>query len=295
MFNPFKKKTMTKEEIIEKAAKKFIEKFRQDAEYEDDDVTEMTDDNIKDLVVKFFDFNQLSAANDYFYHAFDKFVPDTYEQIDWELEEEKRKETPEFKQWRRHGDISGHWFCAKRESELEERWVDVHGKIRTNEEAATIAADKWCELLFGWHLQDNGALNEDHPGGFTACALGTVLANKSKEKITEEMKIKTRELFIEYYSRFLHLYETFDLDDIKWAEKTMPDDDKERPYDWHYGFKSGSMYCDYGPYRPLYLLLIAAGIPKNDANSICPWKTGIDIRPLDNAVFYNTYQHREEL
>lgn len=298
MFNLFKKKknTMSKEEIIRNASETFVKKFRKDAGNENHDVTEMTDDDIRNIINKYFEFDRLTDANDYFNHAFDEFVPDTYDKIDWTEEKSVREQTPEFIQWNRHGDVSSYWYYAKRESNIEKKWVDVHGKQRTDEEAATLAADKWCELLFGWHLQDNGALNETHPGGFTACALGTVLANKSKEGITDEMKVKTRELFIEYYRHYLHFCATYDLDDIKWANETMPDDeDKENPFLWKWGFDEHSMYCDYDPYMPLYLLLIAAGIPKSDAGSICPWKTGIYIRALDNAVMYQTYQKCEEI
>ena len=41
--------------------------------------------------------------------------------------------------------------------------------------------------------------------------------------------------------------------------------------------------------------LVAAGVPERDAGNICPWKTAINIRALDNAVMYYTYQHCEEL
>lgn len=295
MFNLFKKKTMNKEEIVAKATELFIEKFREDVKNENDDVTEITDDNIRDILKKYFEFDKLSDANKYFSDAFEEFVPDTYEQVNWHIEEEERKKTPEYIQWNRHLTVDGYVYYAKDKADIQKRWVDVNGKLRTNEEAAVLAANKWCELLFDWHLQDNGALNEEHPGGFTACALGTVLANKSKERITDEMKVKTRELFIEYYKRYLHYWETHDFDDIKWAYKTMPGDDPEKQYSWSHGFSPGAMYCDYGPYTPLYLLLRAAGIPESDINCICPWKTGIEIRDLDNAVLYRTYQHTDEL
>ena len=209
--------------------------------------------------------------------------------------------TPEYKQMRINSDVMSYQYTAGWHVDLEKKFVELNGYAHTKQEAAEIAANKWCELLFGWHLQDNGAINEDHAGGFYACALGTVLANKSKERITDEMKTKARDLFIQYYLKYID-YHNCDFnymtvrDVIRWTQDTMPDSsDKERPFNWANGFSQGSMYCDYSPYMPLHLLLLAAGIPETDASNICPWKTGIEISPVDNAVLYRTYQHIEEL
>ena len=75
----------------------------------------------------------------------------------------------------------------------------------------------------------------------------------------------------------------------------LPDDDKKDPFDWRYFEFRCDLYCDYGPTTPLHLILVNAGVDKMDTRNICPWKTGIDIRAVDNAVMYNTYQHQEEL
>ena len=288
--------------LIEKKTKQFIERFRDSyAEYSerynyDPELKEMSDDDIKGIVEEYFSFDKLTEANKYFYRAFDKFVPDTWDQIDHALEREAMEQTPEFKQWYHHSHVSSAWYSAFQDTQLENAFCDLHGKVRADEEAATLAADKWCELLFNWHLQDNGALNEDHPGGFTACALGTILADKSRERITEEMKKKAHELFYQYYLGSIRVQNSRDYSAVKWAQENLKDPDTEKPYEWGvHSFLSNLMYCDYSPYMPLYLVLVNAGIPEHDATSICPWKTGISIRALDNTVEYRTYQKCEEL
>jgi hypothetical protein len=85
------------------------------------------------------------------------------------------------------------------------------------------------------------------------------------------------------------------MDDIKWAQDTLPDPSTDDKFNWEYGFGWGSTHCDYGPSTVIWLILVNAGVDKRDASSICPWKTGIEIRSLDNAVLYNTYQHHDEL
>ena len=147
---------------------------------------------------------------------------------------------------------------------------------RTYKEACKIAADKWCELLFGWHLQDNGALNEDHPGGFKACAIATIFGNEVKEKISEESKKKAYELIKTYY---------------------------ENDCWWEYYKDDGSYYdtwqtdlsVDYDPNRPLYDILIKSGIEDNRARLICPWKKTIRIDKRDNSVLYYTYGKKQIL
>ena len=290
---------------IEKTAKRFVEIFREvyaeDAtKYKhkyDPVLTEMSDDDIIEIITKYFtEYTGLTEANDYFYKAYNKFIPDTWDQIDHSLDREVMEQTQAYKQWRHHGDVHSAWYETFRKLELDQMFCVIHGKRRTNEEAAKLAADKWCELLFGWHLQDNGALNETHPGGFQACALGTVLANSAKEKITDEMKRKAHELFVQYYLHDIEFQNGNRREAVEWARKTLPDPGDKNPYVWSaHSFIGTNMYCDYNPYMPLYLVLINAGIPDYEACKICPWKTGISIRALDNTVEYHTCQHREEL
>lgn len=290
-----KKKTpivMDKDTLINNKIEEFISNFREHIDNDNIDAHEMTDEVIKSILLEFFATRKLTEAERLFNNATNKYVEDTYNKIDWKLDREARRETPEFKQWYRYNHISSAMYSCYRNADLRKFWVSLNGKTHTDEEAATIAADKWCELLFKWHLQDNGALNEEHGGGFQACALGTALANDAKENITYEMKIKAHELFKEYYKRFIHYSNTNDAADVKWLKDTLPDAEKE--FDWKYGF-SYEMYCDYDPSYPLYLILYHAGIQDYTIRVICPWKTGISIRPEDNTVMYKTYQNIEEI
>lgn len=284
---------MEKENKINKLIDEFIFEFNEGLDEKNLVVPELTDEIVKNILLTFFNKESLSEAESYLYHALEDYIDGSYDKIDHDLSYEEQKKTDAYKNWLRFSDIEGVWGHCRRMLRLSEEWANINGKKHTDEEAAKIAADKWCELLFDWHLQDNGALNEDHPGGFTACALGTILANNAKEHITEEMKVKTHELFKEYYKRSIHFYNDYNQEDLNWLKTTLPD--KDGNYDWKYGFSDGDMYCDYNPYYPLYLLLVNAGISDNDVRSICPWKTGISIRKEDNAVLYHTYQHREEL
>lgn len=154
---------------------------------------------------------------------------------------------------------------------VETLYISKVGQRRTYDEACKIAADKWCELLFKFHLQDNGAINEDHGGGFWACALATVLKEDSMKEITEEMIKNTHDNIYKYYKEHC-FYKSKEKDD--WSGQI-------------------SLYCDYGPNVPLYELLEDSGIPDKYINNICPWKTGIDIDEIDNAVIIKGYQKRK--
>ena len=286
---------LPREEVIKNFIDEFLYGFHYYSTKQGLDVPELPDDVITNIINEYFNKTTLTEANRYIYEVLDKYVKGSYSDINWDLGRPAVTETPEYKAWIRHTDISTLWSDCKRMSGIEKAWVNLNGKANTNEEAAKKAADKWCELIFGWHLQDNGAINENHGGGFYACALGTVLANKSKEGISEDVKKKAHSLFYEYYLRLLHYYETKDKKDIDWLEEHLPDDDKKDPFDWRYFEFRCDLYCDYGPTTPLHLILVNAGVDKMDVRNICPWKTGIDIRVVDNAVMYNTYQHQEEI
>lgn len=299
-----------KEIFIEEAANDFVETFRRKCTAEERnrfdpqpalEVPELTDDNIRDIIKEFFAKETLTEALDYFYDVLKDYVENTYDQIDWNngmSRDERAEKEPAYIQWGRFMDIKDIWSFTYHNLRLSDMWVDVHGKRHTDEEAAKIAADKWCELIFGWHLQDNGAINEDHGGGFYACALGTVLANNAKEGLTEDVKVNAHKLFYEYYLHSIRFRNNPDLDgeDLQWLVENLKNDPEDnRPWDWNrYGF-CYDLYCDYGPDIAIYLILYNAGVPKKSIGSICPWKTGITIRAEDNAIFYNTYQHREEI
>lgn len=297
-----------KKKIIEQAAKDFVEHFRLGCTEEERsrwhpepalEVPEMTDDNIRDAIREFFTKGNLTEAEDFMHDIFNKYVEDTYGQIDWQngmSRDERLEKDQAYIQWERHNDIKSVWYDTQRKLHLSEQWVEVNGYAHTDEEAAKIAADKWCELIFGWHLQDNGAINENHGGGFYACALGTILANNAKEGLSEDVKVKAHNLFYEYYLRGIKFQKDGKMKHIDWLVENLSGGSESRvSWDWsRYGF-SYDLYCDYGPDTPIYLILYNAGVPENSIRSICPWKTGISIRREDNAVFYNTYQHREEI
>lgn len=149
-----------------------------------------------------------------------------------------------------------------------EDFLNVKGPRRTFDEACKLAADEWCKKLFGNHVQDNGALNEEH--SFMMCGLGTLLKDKAQESITEEMIENTR----------TNLY--------KYFENHCEYRSKEHP-EWTHHIQ---LYSDYGPNAPLYDILYEAGIPEDDIRNICPWKTGIEIDENDNAVIMIGYQKR---
>ena len=279
-------------EFIDGSIIDFIDEFRQSLEKSSIDTPELPDEKITNYLKEYFNIKKFSEARDYLYDIVGENIPGRHNHVDWSLGREEAMETLAYKEWKRYSDISYAWHNASRYTRLEDAWVMVNGKTHTDEEAAMIAADNWCELLFGWHMQDNGALDEMHGGGFPACALGTILADKAKENISEEMKIKAHELFYQYYLKSIHYDRTYDSNDIRWLETTLKDDTGE--FDWKYGFDY-DMYCDYDPAWSLYLILTNSGIEDSDARHICPWKTGISIRREDNAVMYTTYQKREEI
>lgn len=291
--NKIKEKPMSKEEIINKLFEDFTRKFWNLLKEENLEVTEVTNDDIKNMLVEFFNKETLTQAESYFSDALEDYIDGSYDKVNNELTYEEKQKTPEWQAWKRLNDIEYIWYKCRKELEMDEKWVEVNGKAHTDEEAATIAADKWCELLFGWHLQDNGALNENHPGGFPACALATVLANGAKDEITEEMKQKSHELLKQYYMKYIHFSTTFDLNDVHWLKETFKSSD-EKKFNWEHGFNY-DMYCDYNPSWALYTILYNAGIPEKNIDCICPWKTGISIRTVDNSVRYQTYQHVTDL
>lgn len=142
-----------------------------------------------------------------------------------------------------------------------------NGVRRTYAEACSVAADEWCRMIFGTHVQDNG--DASLTGGMTM-ALGTIVAGKHKDGIGKETVEKARELIREYYENGC-VYE----------------------YESCCGGKTSTrmdLYCDYSPNVPLFGLLTKAGVPKGSADCICPWKTGIEIDDKDNSVVVRGYQ-----
>ena len=152
--------------------------------------------------------------------------------------------------------------------EVKKKFLQEKGLQRSFEEACEIVTQKWCDMLFNFHLNDNGAINESHGGGFLACALSTVLGEKNKSKISDKQKEKVKKLIYEFYKNHCKI------------------DKDGYVYDCPLG-------CDYDPNYPLYDILSKAKIDKNIISTICPWKTRIVIDEIDNSVLIYTYQKKE--
>lgn len=172
-----------------------------------------------------------------------------------------------------------------------------NGKRHTDEDAARIAAEKMVELCFGWHLQDNGALDEEH--SFMMSAIATTFGNDAKDKIPEDVKKKAYDLCYEFFFRYLKYVEVLfnhdylHIDDYQnWLRENLPSPNPDR-FNWDY--IRGELYCDYDPNWAWDLILETAGVNENTVRLICPWKTTILIRSLDNTVIYRTYQNCEYL
>ena len=218
---------------------------------------------IKEMLENIFDnCEYYQEIFDYFKTYISKCLP--IENCKWD--------SPEYDEYYKymHGDDdNNHFGFYKWSKYVEEDFLFIKGERRTFEDACKLASDEWCKRLFGNHFQDNGALNEEH--SFMMCGLGTLLKDKAKESITEEMIENTRKNLYKYFENHCEYR------------------DKEHP-EWihHIG-----LYCDYGPNSPLYDILYESGIPENKIESICPWKTGIEIDENDNAVIIIGYQKRD--
>lgn len=156
----------------------------------------------------------------------------------------------------------------------------------TKEEAAAIAADKWCQILFGPHIQDNGARECEF-----MCMLASVVADRAKNEISEESKIKTREILEQYY---LHQI----INDKAWLAKTLGTYTDYRGETCEFNFFDRDLYCDYHPCLHLRKILAIAGIDDSVAERIAPFKTGIEIKhdELDGyIVILKTYGRRQTL
>ena len=246
-----------------------------------------SEDDFKSIISGYFSCSTLTEANNYLYDSVDRYVKDTYDLIDWNNEN-----SPEYLQWKKHSRVLCAFSDACRLCKLQEKWVELNGMVRTNEDAAKMAAEKWCSLLFDFHVQDNGARQDSE---VMMCCIGTSLHSMCNERITEEMKEKTFNLLYEYYLHYLHYNDTNDKSDIEWLEENLHDGrNREYRIDWkEFGF-CDRLYCDYNPNCALYCILSNAGIPENCINSICPWKTGISIRTMDNTIKYYTYGNIDE-
>ena len=257
-------------------------------------IPEFTYDNLNELIDIYLTSKTLDEANDNFRKYIESIVPDA--KIDWKSD--NYADTPEYKQHKYSLNVSRFFSEVSSEIQLEEEWVKKNGKRHTDEEAAKIATEKMMELCFGWHLQDNGALDEEH--SFMMSSLATVYGEAEKSKISEDVKKKAYDLCYGFFLGYLKFIETlyykFDyehIDDYRnWLRENLPSPDKDK-FNWNNIY--GELECDYDPNWAWHLILKTAGVDENSVRLICPWKTSISIRSVDNTVLYRTYRNCEYL
>lgn len=242
-------------------------------------VPEITMSELQKIVEKYLSFDRYTDAENYMCNCIDDYIENTYDRINRDAED--YRESFEYKEHIRHMEAGIAIYSLFSDSHLSDEWIRIHGKTHTLDEAATIAANKWGELLFNFHLQDNGALDEEH--SFNASMLATYLSERAKKEISYDVKKKVINLFKEYYKHYV-------IGDNDWCKKNLPD--PKGRFDWNI---MGQPYCDYHPNYYLYLILLNGGVDEKTIDNICPWKTGIDIRFIDNGVLYRTYQKKEEI
>lgn len=278
------------QDLINSCVEDFQDTFKKKCKESDLDVPELTDEILESVVRKFFSIEKYKDASTYINTFVDNYVEGDYDKINHKLPYEEKKLTPEYLAWMRQYNIQSLVYSCTNKTQLFGYWVDIHGQAHTDEEAATIAANKWGELLFNFHLQDNGALNEEH--SFNASLLATYLGEMARDEITEEVKVNVINLFKEYYLHYINYSRNpYHRDeDLNWCKENLPD--PEGKFEWDLMCEP---YCDYGPNTILYLILLNGGVPNDKISNICPWKTGIGIRIIDNMVLYHTYQKQEEL
>lgn len=252
-------------------------------------IPELTDDDVRKIFLIY--FTESKSLDDGRINI-QKYLETkiSHPSVDWS--KENACETEEYKQ--SHYFDKVYWIFTDiiHKSNFEYEWVKLNGKMHTDEDAARLAAEKVMELCFDWHLQDNGALNEEH--SFMMSTIATVFGNEAKNKVPEDVKKKAYDLFYGYFLGYLKdkqvkkngEYEHFD-DYQNWLRENVPSKDPDR-FNWEY--PDGELYCDYHPCIRWSTILENAGVDDNTASLICPWKTGISIRSVDNAVSYRTYQ-----
>ena len=148
---------------------------------------------------------------------------------------------------------------------VQSEFLHRKGTRRSYEEACQIAADKWVEMIFGTHIQDNG----DRTGGSEmAMMLATIIKDEAQKRCKQEVPDKARELLKKFYLGGCMCQCTTGIYPL--------------PLD-----------SDYGPNEPLRDILIKAGVDAKDVGMITPWKTRIGIDENDNAVMLQGYQTLE--
>ena len=147
-------------------------------------------------------------------------------------------------------------------STFEQEFIARHGLVHTKEEACRMVADKWVEMIFGNHLQDNG---DGTSSGAFGMVLGTLAKDKAREGYGEDVVNKVHELIEAFYMNDC----VIDGGRFKFPHP---------------------LYCDYHPDQNLFDILVKSGVSESDAGNICPWKTGIEIDKKDNSVCVRGYR-----
>ena len=145
---------LLREEVINNFIEEFLYDFHSLLAEKNLDVPELPDDVITNIINEYFNKKTLTEANRYIYDALGEYVKGSYDDINWDLGRPAVEESPEYNDWRRRTDISYIWSDCT-DDFIKETWVDLNGRANTNEEAAKKAADKWCELIFGWKKKKN--------------------------------------------------------------------------------------------------------------------------------------------
>ena len=146
---------------------------------------------------------------------------------------------------------------------FETEFIAQHGQVRTFDEACQTAADEWARMIFGNHVQNNG--DQSDAGGL-AMVLGTLVKDKASSGYGKDVTDKFRSLMADHYRG-----------GCRWKSE------------------SGMEYrdepdVDYNPSESLLGLLVKSGCKEDDANNMCPWKTGITINQRDNSVCVHGYR-----
>lgn len=145
---------------------------------------------------------------------------------------------------------------------FEQEFIARHGLVHTKEEACRIAADKWVDMIFGHHAQDNG---DDSSSGAVGMMLGTMVKEEARERYGEDVVSKAHELIEKFYMNDCI---------IEGGIFKFPH----------------PLSCDYSPDQNLFDILVEAGVSERDAAYICPWKTLIVIDKKDNSVCLRGYR-----
>lgn len=138
---------------------------------------------------------------------------------------------------------------------LDQAWLEIHGPRHNREEVMKLAADFWCERIFGSARQDNG---DNSDTGFLGMMMASMLKTDSMKKQDSSVRDKAWNLIAEYYGKVF--------------DKTLPNRFEDE------------LSVDYHPCEALYNILKEAGVNERDINCIVPVKTSLALRDFDKSL-----------